>query len=133
MTLVKRDKDGHPHCWNCCPDQKCGANGAYPHGCVNDDGICLHAQHNNRPMRPFHAEHRLEDMAPDDVNHPSHYTQGGIECIDALQAALSPSEFQGFCRGNAMKYLWRMGLKGYAKQDMEKAIWYINRCLQTLQ
>lgn len=41
------------------------------------------------------------------VDKPSHYTQGGIECIDAIRAALTAEEFRGYCKGNAIKYLWR--------------------------
>lgn len=65
-----------------------------------------------------------------EVDHPSHYTQGGIECIDAIEAALSPEEFKGFCKGNAMKYEWREKHKG-GKQSIEKAIWYLQRWLLT--
>lgn len=62
----------------------------------------------------------------DPVNHPAHYTAGTIECIDAIQAALTPEQFVGYCRGNAMKYIWRADRKGGA-QDLQKAIWYLNR------
>ena len=41
------------------------------------------------------------------VNNPSHYTQGGIECIDAIKASMSDEEYAGFLKGNALKYLWR--------------------------
>lgn len=68
----------------------------------------------------------------DFVNSPPHYRQGGIECIDAIRAALTEEEFRGYCKGNAMKYLWRMGLKGDKVQDSEKARWYINRLLKSL-
>ena len=65
--------------------------------------------------------------AEDAVNHPAHYTKGGIECIDAIQAALTPEEFRGYCKGNALKYIWRNGKKapGTEVQDAEKAIWYL--------
>mgnify|MGYP002625833719 CR=1 FL=1 len=59
------------------------------------------------------------------VDHPSHYNQGSVECIDALEASMSPAEFKGFLKGNAMKYLWRAGLKGDFVQDIEKASWYL--------
>lgn len=57
----------------------------------------------------------------DPVNHPQHYTShpSGIECIDVTQ-------HMNFCVGNAVKYLWRAGLKGDAVEDLEKAVWYIN-------
>lgn len=66
-------------------------------------------------------------MADDPVNHPTHYTNGGIECIDALAAALTPEEFRGFLKGNVIKYLWRANLKSNAAQDHAKAAWYLDR------
>jgi hypothetical protein len=65
---------------------------------------------------------------PDMVNHPTHYTSSpakcskcghGIECIDVVQ-------HMGFSIGNAVKYLWRAGLKNDAIEDLKKAVWYIN-------
>lgn len=64
--------------------------------------------------------------APDPVNHPPHYTAGGIECIDAIQAALTPEEFRGYCKGNALKYVWRERHKGGA-ESLAKAQWYLKR------
>ena len=65
----------------------------------------------------------------DPVNHPSHYKVGGIETIDYIQAKLSPEEFAGFCKGNALKYISRAGHKADAAEDTRKAIWYLNRML----
>lgn len=56
----------------------------------------------------------------DPVRSPSHYTQGGIECIDAIRAALTPEEFRGYCKGNVIKYAWRERLKG-GNEDLRKA------------
>nr|DAD83098.1 MAG TPA: nucelotide kinase [Podoviridae sp. ctlpi2] len=75
--------------------------------------------------------------ATDLVNHPPHYQSNGIECIDAIRAALTPEQFAGYCRGNAMKYLWRAGKKLQSgqlaadawKEDLEKARWYLNKIL----
>jgi hypothetical protein len=67
----------------------------------------------------------------DPVNHPDHYTAGNIECIDAIQAALTPEQFIGYCRGNAIKYIWRAERKG-GIQDLQKAIWYLNRAIHNL-
>ena len=65
---------------------------------------------------------------PDEVHHPKHYTssENGIECIDTIQAALTPEEFRGFCKGNALKYVWREKLKG-KDTDLQKANWYLSR------
>jgi hypothetical protein len=62
----------------------------------------------------------------DQVNKAPHYNQGGIECIDALQSALSPEEFRGFCKGNALKYTWREKHKN-GQEDLDKAAWYLNK------
>ena len=63
------------------------------------------------------------------VNHPSHYNQGGIEAIDAIAAACTGLEGEeAFCTGNAIKYLFRWKHKN-GKEDLKKAIWYINRML----
>jgi len=58
----------------------------------------------------------------DPVNHPDHYTQhpSGVECIQI-------TEHMNFCVGNAMKYLWRAGLKFDDIEDLKKSAWYINR------
>lgn len=64
----------------------------------------------------------------DMVNHPPHYTQGdGIECIEAIQAALTPEEFRGFCKGNAMKYIWREQHKD--PDSLRKAQFYLSRLI----
>jgi len=60
------------------------------------------------------------------VNHPPHYTQGGIECIEAIKAAMTPEEFSGYCKAVAIKYIWREKHKGGA-EDIKKAIWYLTR------
>jgi hypothetical protein len=67
-----------------------------------------------------------EGVKPDMVNHPPHYRQGGIECIEAIKAALTDEEFRGYCKGNAIKYVWREKHKG-GGQDLEKAAWYLGR------
>jgi len=64
----------------------------------------------------------------DPVNHPDHYTQhpSGVECIQI-------AEHMNFCVGNAMKYLWRAGLKFDDIEDLKKSAWYINREIERRQ
>lgn len=70
----------------------------------------------------------MEDM----VNHPSHYTQGGIECIDALEAAtINLKGIEAVCTANAIKYLWRWKEKG-GIEDLEKSKWYIDRLIKKI-
>lgn len=61
-------------------------------------------------------------MANDLVNHPSHYNSRvpGIEAIDV-------TEHFNFNLGNAIKYIWRADDKGNPIQDLQKAVWYLNR------
>ena len=69
----------------------------------------------------------------DMVNHPSHYTQGGIECIDALKAAtVSKTGIEAVCTANAIKYLWRYEEKN-GIEDVKKARWYIDRLIRELE
>lgn len=64
----------------------------------------------------------------DNVDHPKHYTShaSGVECITI-------TECFNFCRGNAIKYIWRAGEKGDEIEDLKKAKWYIEREISRLQ
>ena len=72
----------------------------------------------------------------DRVNHPSHYTSGPhhpycdepIECIDITRG-------MNFCRGNAVKYIWRAGLKDRDREieDLQKAVFYLEDEVNRLQ
>lgn len=64
----------------------------------------------------------------DNINNPKHYNShpSGIECIQVV-------EHMPYCLGNAIKYIWRAGLKGNPEEDLKKAIWYIQRELERLQ
>lgn len=72
-------------------------------------------------------------MAVDLVNHPPHYTAGTIECIDAIESALSREQFIGFLRGQIFRYNWRLGLKDDEKQEAGKMAWYLKRLNETLK
>lgn len=77
----------------------------------------------NIPTEPEH----------DAVNHPSHYTAGGIECIEALKAATTRlTGIEAVCTANAIKYLWRWKDKN-GTEDIRKAIWYCERLLKEIE
>jgi hypothetical protein len=63
-------------------------------------------------------------VVSDAVNHPAHYTRhpSGVECIEI-------TEHMNFCLGNAIKYIWRAGMKDSSTrtEDLLKAKWYIER------
>jgi hypothetical protein len=65
---------------------------------------------------------------PDLINHPVHYTShpSGVECIQV-------TEHYNFNLGNAIKYVWRAGIKSpNPVEDLKKAAWYINREIKRL-
>ena len=68
-------------------------------------------------------------MKKDMVNQPPHYNQDKVECIDAIEAMLSPEEYVGYLRGNSLKYRWRFRYKGKPVEDLQKANWYEQRLL----
>lgn len=67
---------------------------------------------------------------PDMVNHPSHYNQTGIECIDAIRAATGDG-FQYHLQGTVLKYLWRYRYKN-GVEDLRKAEWYLKELIKEL-
>jgi len=70
-----------------------------------------------------------DDVRPDMVNHPPHYNQSGIECIDAIEAALGPDGFQYYLQGNILKYMWRYKYKN-GNEDLKKAKWYLAKLIE---
>jgi len=69
----------------------------------------------------------------DMINHPPHYTVGGIETIDYMKAKSTTEEFKGHLRLTALKYLSRMGHKDDSLKDLKKAQWYLNRLIQEIE
>jgi len=64
----------------------------------------------------------------DNVNHPAHYQLfPNQEAIDIIELALSPDEFVGYLKGNALKYRLRAGKKNSLEEDIKKAMWYEKR------
>jgi hypothetical protein len=105
---------------------------------VGDDEFTLFCEHKDHHV---HAAHMCEQHGlayvdkggkiNDNVNHPKHYTPhpSGIECIEIVK-------HHNFCVGNAIKYLWRAGLKGDKTkeiEDLKKAVWYINKQIEDLE
>ena len=74
----------------------------------------------------------IKTPAEDEVNHPNHYTQGAVECIDALEASMTPEEFRGYLKGCQMKYMWRYRMKGGLK-DLKKARWYLDKLISKVE
>lgn len=97
------------------------------------------AQKMGIPVEDYAVEHgEVVGVAPapvkfapvkaDPVNHPAHYTTGGIETIDFIEA-----KKLGYNLGNVVKYITRSGLKGNQLEDLRKAQWYLSREIATLK
>jgi hypothetical protein len=83
-------------------------------------------KHDHRPVEPANCP-EIPDSSIDPIN-PSHYKQGGIECIEAIKAATGDG-FIGYVWGNVLKYLWRWPKKG-GVDDLKKARWYLDRLIK---
>lgn len=124
----------------------------------NDQGVCFlksEIGHNHplliwkRPQQPEalpfiddnpqslndqYAEiEQVRQDTKDNVNHPSHYTKGKVECLDALESAtIGKSGIEAVCVANIIKYLWRYEEKN-GIEDVKKSQFYLNRLLATLE
>ena len=94
-------------------------------GCIPDTGYsCMHWECDPKMIS--------DSKGVDPVNHPSHYTQGGIECIDCIRASMSKDGFEDYCKGNVIKYLHRWRFKG-GVQDLRKAEVYLMWLIQSAE
>jgi len=92
---------------------------------ASDDTICF----NNEPVDIFQWPKK------DKVNSPAHYTRGTQEAIEIIEEAIqdAPSTKAGMLQGQVLKYMLRLWLKDDAKEDAEKARWYLNRLIDSLK
>ena len=60
------------------------------------------------------------------VTYPAHYTQGKVQCIEAMESAFGNEAVATWAKLNAFKYIWRADHKN-GLQDIDKAIWYLNK------
>ena len=84
------------------------------------DGVC--------PV-PWATKEKPPVIQEDLVNHPPHYVDGGIECIEAIEAQLTAEEYRGYLKGNITKYVWREKHKG-GTESLKKAQWYLARLVE---
>lgn len=75
------------------------------------------------------AMKEADKLFADAVNNPSHYSDSTIECIDAMEAMLSPQEFIGYLRGNVFKYQWRYQKKN-GIEDLQKSEWCLKKLIE---
>ena len=102
---------------------------------VDGSGLTFNEQMNNEALKDLFSKPVPEDpttIVNDNVNHPSHYTQGVIECIDAIEASMTPEQFRGAMKANIIKYLWRYGHKN-GLEDLKKARFYLERMIASFE
>ena len=122
--------------------EKCGK------GEILDKGLCsmcILVNHFGDDMKQSMCEHdeivytsnqyveAIEKEVPDAVNHPSHYTGSGIECIEAIKASMTPDALAGYLKGNVQKYMWRYEKKVNPIEDLKKARWYLDYLINELE
>jgi len=100
-----------------------------PDGATDWQNSLIERQEVSNRVEQLRSVEAARQVEKDAVNNPSHYTTGGIECIDAMQAMLSRDEFIGYLRGNVFKYQWRYQHKN-GIEDLKKARWYANRLIE---
>lgn len=71
----------------------------------------------------------IGSLEKDPINQPDHYTAGGIETIDYINAKLTPDQFEGYMIGNVLKYCSRYQNKN-GIEDLKKAEWYLRRLIE---
>jgi len=84
-------------------------------------------------MKNILSSYKKVDVKKDTVNHPSHYTQGNIECIEAIAEATKQLHgIEAVATANVIKYVWRWKSKN-GIEDLQKAQWYLNHLIKQIQ
>ena len=123
---------GFIHCENGCRLRKPGSGCRWNDLSDKSTEDCYHFLERliSKPEQPeinFVKVERNDEVEPtnDAVQHPSHYTHGGIECIEAIRASMTADGFLDYCKGNIIKYIWRWRDKG-GVEDLHKASVYLD-------
>lgn len=101
----------------------------YINGRLSKDGT----EHDYDIVDIIPKEQAMTEQAEDKVNHPSHYISGGIECIEAIKASMSKDEYNGYLKGNVLKYVWRYKNKNNPAEDLKKAKVYLEWLIKEVE
>lgn len=140
-----RAEDGHYYCYRCPVFKRTGSNCNLYHQVHTEEDceevICGFTWPSSytelvndviekyTAAKPEPKQEPKQEPKDDPVNHPQHYTAGGVECIDAIAAALCKytDGVDAWLAGQVIKYLWRAPLKDNYAQDIAKAKFYLDR------
>ena len=78
-------------------------------------------------------EDKERKLIEDNVNNPPHYNRKNIEAICAIEASMDAEDFQGYLKGNTLKYIWRYKYKTKPLEDLEKAQYYLNLLIKKVK
>ena len=109
--------------------KECNGGGVKEQLCLTNPHMSLYLYREKEPSTPIIPR---PDNSGDNVNHPNHYTKGGIECIKAIEASMDPSGFQDYCKGNVLKYIWRWREKN-GLEDLKKAQVYLGWLIESVE
>lgn len=140
MTIEEKRSKIHIYCGD-ARDHNCVGNDGAPDcplfkvedpGCYSTD--CTDEQIENHYNILFGENETPENAeSNDEVNKAAHYNRGGIECIKAIEASMSPEEYQGFLKGQVLKYVWRYQHKGTPVKDLKKARYYLDELIRVTE
>lgn len=134
-SMINECCEINQYCFQCALHGKIGTKSCAGYAAENPEEVARLLDATVIKDKPITAEvvkKYGEDVKPDPVNRPAHYTSGGIECIDAMQAAFGVEAVKDFCLCNAFKYLWRHRNKN-GVEDLKKACWYLNRLIEEVE
>lgn len=109
-------------------------DGLFYHECTSPKGINLIWQRDSVEEKKDDGKIKLlsnenrEFLEKDNVNNPSHYNKGGVECIYAIESSMTKEAFCGYLKGNVIKYMYRYENKG-GVESLKKAQWYLNKLI----
>lgn len=92
---------------------------------------CVKCKSSNNKFEEVKKE--IDITNTDNVNHPQHYMQGAIECIDVIEEITKPlDKFEAYIIGTVLKYLWRFKFKN-GLEDLQKARWYLDKLIENME
>lgn len=134
-SLLNECCEINQHCFQCALHGKIGTKSCAGYAAENPEEVARLLDATvikDKPITAEVVEKYGEDVKPDPVNRPAHYTSGGIECIDAMTEAFGVEAVKDFCLCNCFKYLWRHRQKN-GVEDLKKARWYLGRLIAEME
>ena len=136
--MVRRDDNGEPiwqHHYIDYICHECGLGIAEAYICCPYCGTYIDWSEEKMGISngKIEAGEFVAKMNHDNVKHPSHYTAGKVECIEAIKESMTKEEYRGYLKGQVMKYIWRYQKKGKPLEDLQKAQQYLEWLIEEVK